>query len=243
MVFKNLEEKLSVENFGIYSDIVQRIKEPFKSTLRYMLDIASVIEEIQLKDEYTMVGGYAVLTHIVDQFGDKIIPTWRGSQDIDMAGSYKVINALKSFYNIESDLPSPNIKDKRTLKIKEDENECKIDFILGDLPYKREEKRILGIPILVASPFDLIKSKASLAKEQLTHKVDVLKLLGVLEYRGFSINELVSGLDEQQREDLYNILENGKGITENKRMNFGPGNEYAQLLKKYLHKFIIHEKI
>jgi len=131
MAFDNLEKRLPESQYDIYLDITRRLKEPFNSTLRYMLDMASVFEEVKLKDQYALFGGYAVLTHIVDQFGDKIIPTWRGSQDIDLIGTNKIITTLKSFYNVESDNASPNIKGKRTLKIDENNRECKVDFTLA----------------------------------------------------------------------------------------------------------------
>ena len=243
MTFKHLEDKLEVEQYETYLDIVNRLKEPFNSTLKYMLDMAAVLDQVKLKDEYAIFGGYGVLTHIVDQFGDRIIPTWRGSQDIDMIGDEKVKSTLKGFYNIESDMASPNIRNKRTLKIVEEGRECKVDFTLGNVKegqYEIEEKIILGIPIMVVSPYDLIKSKVLLSDKELIHKIDVLKLLGVLEHRQKSIKDLVAELNEHQRENLYKILENGKGVTENMRMNLGPSNDYARSLKTYLNKVIMH---
>ena len=249
MKFRHLEDMLTEQGIDLYSEIISNMKEPFVSIFNYLLDITSFLDSEKLKSEYKIIGGYAVLTHIVDQYGEKVIPKWRGSKDIDIIGSDRVHRALKREYNILSidDRPSPNLLNKRTIKIKNDENTefegCKIDFVSGDqnlISEYQEEKKILEIPIMVTNSLGLIKYKLAVTKEELEHKEDILKLIGIMEQKGQSVSHLVDNIDHTQRESLYNLLKEETGPSENVKFSFDPNIDYLRLLRASLKKHIIH---
>jgi len=244
MAFKQLEERLDPNFYDNYLEIFGGIKEPFHSTLKYMLDIAATLDEVKLGKEYVLYGGYGVLTHLADQFGERIIPTWRGSHDIDIIGTEKVAGTLKSFYNIQNGSKNHNVGGKRTLHIVGEDSECKVDLSLKNqkeyLEY-REEKNLFGVPISVLNPYKIIRSKLNLYQEEpinkegrLKHDIDILTLLGIIQLKNGTIGEVVEGLNLNMRADLLRILESGKGVTGNMRMNFGPKPEFRKLLTKYL---------
>ena len=239
MTFKRLEDRLPEEGYEDYIDIVDDLRDPTKTVFRYLLDMVTSIESVDLKREYTVFGGYAVLTHLIAQYGDKIVKLWRGSSDIDVAGSVNVLNLLKSFYNVESDFISPNIVDKRTVKLRiPDEDLCKIDFTLDEDQgsYQREEKYILGIPINVAGPYALIKHKLIPAQDETNHCIDIIKLLGILEYRKDSIENLTNNLDPNERKILREVIIETRGKASNKRMTAEPSDSYLSQLKSELRK-------
>ena len=244
MAFDHLEDKLDVEKLEDYFEVFSGISEPFHSTFKYMLDIASVLDEVDLKKEYAVYGGYGVLTHLAHKFGERIIPTWRGSKDIDIVGTERVKSAIKSFYNIQPESYNHNIGDKKALHIIGGEGEFKVDFSLKDLKELskyREEKNLFGIPISVMRCYDGIGGKLHISQDdtvsedtRLKHKIDILTLLGIVQNDEKAFSEVVKNLDGHGRYNLLKVLETGKGVTENMRMSFGPQLEFRRLLIKYL---------
>ncbi len=238
MAFSNLEDRLDVARYESYLSVMDDLKDPFKTAFSYALDMACVLDTNQLREEYALFGGYGVLTHIVDRFGEKIIPIWRGSNDVDMLGTIKALTALKSFYLFKSDLPSPNLENKRTLIIQGETGDYKLDFCVTsseDLSAK-EERSIWGVPVSVISPVCLIGNKILLAKDESKQKEDVLQLLGILEYRGMRIPEFVKDLNAEKRTSLYDLLMNVSPA--GNRVNIGASEDYTKSLKVYLRKLI-----
>ncbi|MEK6861763.1 MAG: hypothetical protein AABY07_07370 [Nanoarchaeota archaeon] len=237
MTFRHLEEIIVKEGREAdYLSIADGLKEPTRSTYSYLLDIASVLRQNSLQDQYQVFGGYAVLAHLIKQYGDRIVLAWRGSQDIDMIGNMQVLTALKGFYQVKSDLPSPNIPSKRTVKLSTDnEEECKIDYTTGQKRGRTEVVPILGIEVPVLEPSELIKSKLY-AKDELVHKVDIVKMLGILEVRKYDPEEFAQSLTPEQRLDIYDVVLTGHDMTRNARMTMGPSKEYMSKLKDYLRR-------
>src|SRR3989344_4475715 len=238
MAFSNLEDRLDVAQYESYLSVMCDLKDPFKTAFSYALDMACVLDTNQLRGEYALFGGYGVLTHIVDRFGEKIIPIWRGSNDVDMLGTMKALTALKSFYPFKSDLPSPNLENKRTLIIAGETGDYKLDFCVTsseDLA-ARENKSIWGVPVSVISPIRLIGNKILLAKDESKQKEDVLQLLGILEYHGMEVPDFVKDLSSDKRISLYDLL---MGVSpEGNRVNIGASEDYFKSLKVYLRKLI-----
>ncbi len=146
MKFKNLENNLSVKYIEPYLELFANLKSPTRDVLGLALDMACVLRGT----EYLIFGGYAVLSHLMQEHGEAIARTWRGSIDIDMAGSLGAFLALSESYQIESDRNSPNLKNKRTLKLAGEEH-FKIDFYDGDMEKKfgkSETNKHFGIEIL-----------------------------------------------------------------------------------------------
>lgn len=239
MTFANLEDRLDVTQYASYLDVMGDLREPFKTALGYALDMACVLSTNQLGGEYALFGGYGVLTHIVDRFGERIIPVWRGSNDVDMLGTMKALTALKSFYHFKSDLPSPNVEHKRTLIIQGETGDYKLDFCVAspeDLVAAREDKQIWGVPVSVVRPISLISNKIILAKDEAKQKEDVLQLLGILEYRGMKVPDFIRDLTPEKRISLYDLLVHT--ATEESRVNIGASEDYLKSLKGYLRKLI-----
>ena len=244
MTFHHLEDTLveeREEDLEAYLKVFSNLRDPTKTVLGYTLDIGSYLKSLNLEDSYLVFGGYAVLSHMMNTFGESIAPMWRGSVDIDMAGTPRVLTALKSGYDMKSDLLSPNISEKRTLKLVEDhEPECKIDFYVGDYSKKYsipETNFHFGIPLRVASPLALIKSKLNTPKNEMIHSYDILTLLTVLERLGktpeevlhfFSINDQIGDLNERVKDGLTEYADDRLGVF--------PSDQFIKQLKNGLHK-------
>ena len=109
MTFTNLENALKDNQIESYLDLFGHLQEPTKTVLGYTLDVASFLDLVGLRKEYSVFGGYAVLSHLMSTYGPGVAKLWRGSTDIDMAGTQKVLNALKSGYRFHSNSQSPNV--------------------------------------------------------------------------------------------------------------------------------------
>ena len=238
MVFQNLEGRLTEEHIETYVDIMEDIENPTKTTLGAALDIAVVLKNTGLEHQYALFGGYAVLAHLVDKYGDGIILSWRGSEDIDMIGSVHVLNAIRSNYNVTNDRQSPNVSDKRTLKIQpEYAPEVKIDYTQGSLDYT-EEKEIFGIPITVLEPFTLVRGKLRPAIDEEVHRSDIIGLLGVMDHRAkrdnkYDPEEIAKQLNPEEVNLLCDAIRGYEPWNE-ERITIGPSKEYTDMLKKAL---------
>lgn len=243
MTFNHLENRISKEYIPPYLELFDHLQEPTKTVLRYTLDIASYLNSLNLKDEYEVFGGYAVLSHLMNEYSPQISKVWRGSEDIDMAGTEKVRSAIKSGYDIHSDRPSPNIRNKRTLKLcMNSEIECKIDFSTGNYEKKygcSEENYHFGVPLKVIGPKDIIKGKLYAPIEEEKHLGDILGMLSVLEKRGCPPQEISSIFIGEGRKSFYKRLEHSLNIFERDRFGFFPSKGFLDELKEDLSKKVL----
>ena len=243
MSFSHLDDLLARgedKNVELYLNIFGDLKEPTRTVLGYTLDIASLLNDFGLGDEYVIFGGYAVLSHIMKAYGVEMARVWRGSEDIDMAGTPKVKAALKRGYSVSSDIPSPNLRDKRTLKLIEDhESECKIDFYIGDFKtrFSPETNTHFGIDVKVGSPISLVKGKIDAPLGEPLHSYDILTLLSVLEKGGYDPNRIVSNLSHEERALLLEHIKSGLNHFEEDRIGLFPSHNFISLIKTRLHKF------
>ena len=243
MVFGHLENMLAEgdnKNAEEYLDVFLDLKEPTRTVLGYTLDIASFLNSSGLDKEYVIFGGYAVLSHIMDIYGEQMAKVWRGSNDIDMAGTQSILRVIKSGYEVNSDFPSQNLKDKRTLKLVEDnEKECKIDFYTGDFKkrFSSERNRHFGIDVIVGNPISLIHSKANIPVSEATHSYDILTLLAVLEHRGYSPKDILKEFRGNERALLFGHVKEGLKKFGEDRIGFFPSGKFNSTLKTQLHKF------
>lgn len=247
MVFKNRDDalqadmesgQLTIEDATRILLEQNKISEPTRTVVGYVTDIAAVLRKYQLDGQYGVFGGYAVLAHLVSRFGDSVIPAWRGSNDIDMFGTIEVLNALRATYIVTNDRPSPNLDDKVTLKIvvkSSDEIECKIDYLLpkGSRPYQIEEIPVLGVPIVVATPIDLIKAKMGAAATERKQMLDIESLLGVIEYRQLKPKQVAAEFSRPQAQELYNLIVRTNDFNA-VRLTTGPSPGYLNNLKHCL---------
>ncbi len=223
--------------------IVDRTPEPTKTVLGYIGDISALTILYDLDKQQHLFGGYGVLSQLVSRFGDRIIPVWRGSDDIDMQGSRGVLNALRSTYDVTNDRESPNLENKITLKLgpkgNVDTAECKIDYTLmkdGDTFSEADVETIyvLGIPVRVATPSRLIKGKLEPAEHEESHFLDVLHMVGVLEHRKIGPGVLAYELDREQKAKLYELAKRYVLSENGKRIDLGPSGRYLRELKDTL---------
>jgi len=163
MTFDRLEDNIPRENIGKYLDVSGRLHSPTKEVLLYTLDLAAYFNTLGLTNDYALFGGYAVLSHLMKEQGEDVSVVWRGSGDIDIAGSISILNAVKSGYDIHSCLYSHNLQDKFTIKLvtkNSEDDECRIDFYNGDIGKRFGDIEInnhFGIPLRVVNPLSIIK--------------------------------------------------------------------------------------
>ena len=193
-------EDCVVENgqIDLYTKVLELTKGPARLVLPLTLDIASYLQKEGLQDQYILFGGYAVLSHLMSVRGEEMAANWRGSEDIDMAGTEQVVRAIKSGYRVTSDRPSPNLQDKRTIKLSVEqttgiEEECKVDFYTGhfeDKFFPPETNTHFGCELRVSNPLSLIKSKLYTPNREVVHSEDITRLLSVLEHRDYSPEQI-----------------------------------------------------
>ena len=240
MTFKHLENTLADEQVAHYLEFCNELQEPTRTVLGYTLDIASHLDSHGLSEQYAVFGGYAVLSHLMSTFGDPVARAWRGSTDIDMGGNHKVLSSIKSGYHMSNDSPSPNIPDKRTLKLDIDgEGECKIDFYLGDITKKYGDSRInthFGIPLRAVNPEHIIRGKLRTPIEELYHYGDIMGMLAVLEREQYSPKELAEILNHDEAVELQERIVVGERQFSRDRFGFFPSKEFSDDVKKQLHK-------
>jgi len=243
MTFQHVEEalvNLPDECTEKYLEVFGDLQEPTRTVLGYALDIASYLNKNLLGDDYILFGGYAVLSHLMDQFGEEVAKVWRGSKDIDMAGTQRALHAIKAGYDVRSDFPSPNLPDKRTLKLVEDaEAECKIDFYTGDMErrfYSPELHKPFGISLRVCDPLSLTEGKLLTPEDEVIHSVDIMRLLAIMEKRGYSPEEISRFFTADQKADLIERIRKGYEATRGERIGILPGGEFMGELERILHK-------
>ena len=239
MTFRHLEDNLvEEENIMEYLEFFENLQEPTKTVLGYALDIAGYLNSQGLGKEYEIFGGYAVLSHLMERYGSGIAKIWRGSNDLDMAGTMRVLNVLKSGYEFHSDRPSPNIKDKRTLKLIIDkEKECKIDFSTGDYIHKYgpcKANSHLGIPFEVICPIDIIRGKIKAPITEEKHLGDILAMISVLEKERHTPEKISQFFTGNDRKDFYERLVEGTKKFDQDRFGFFPSPVFLNDLTNIL---------
>jgi hypothetical protein len=243
MTFKNFEEKLHKGqdvHLSDYLDVFSGLKEPTRTVLGYTMDIASVLGDSELSKDYVVFGGYAVLSHLMRELGEETARLWRGSSDIDMAGTPKVRALMRNFYTIRSDTPSPSLAEKRTLLLAGNgEPECKVDFYEGDINAKfpnPETNVHFGVPLRVASPLDLIKGKLCTPQEQQLHAIDILKMISVLERRDYQPADIVRYFLPDEKAELSKRVKVAMEIASAQRLDFIPSGDFTETLETLLRK-------
>jgi hypothetical protein len=241
MTFKHLEDGLkSEENLNKYFAVYSGLQEPTRTTLSYALDLASYLQSVNLGDDYIVFGGYAVLSHLMKELGEDVAKIWRGSNDVDMAGTTKALNAIRAGYDITGDRPSQNLDDKRTIKLTEDhEQECKIDFYMGDFEdrfFPPEVNTHFGIDFKVSNPLSLIRGKLYTPQSELVHSTDILRMMAVLERRGNSPENVARFFTSEQKKVLAERLKQSYDAVSADRMDFVPSEAFMSNIKKQLHR-------
>jgi len=240
MSFKHLEDGLPAGQVEPYLDLFGKLQEPTKTVFGYTLDLASFLKKEGLTNHYLVFGGYSVLSHLMTSNGPEIARTWRGSSDIDMAGDGAVLLALRRDYDMHSDLASPNINDKRTLKLTTNgEEECKIDFSQGAFRKKygaAEVNEHFGVPLSVLCPRDIIKGKLYTPIGEEQHIGDILGMLSVLERRGVKPEEIVSLFSGVERSEFYKRLVHGNCLFEKDRFGIFPTRNFFRKVLDRLSK-------
>jgi hypothetical protein len=240
MPFNHLEDTLNNENILSYLEFCGELQEPTRTVLGYTLDIASHLHSQNLSDNYAVFGGYAVLSHLMDAFGDSLAKTWRGSTDIDMGGTCNVLNSIRSGYHLSNDSISPNLKDKRTLKLDvSGERECKIDFYCNNPEKKYGASQInshFGIPLRVIKPEFIIKGKLKTPIGEFQHYGDILGMIAVLEKKGYSPIEISKIFSHQETDELKRRVIVADHEFRNDRFGIFPSKKFFDEVKKELHR-------
>ncbi len=255
MTFENLETNLIINGnnreIDAYLALNRSLPDHYNSTFMHMLDIASLMNHAGLRDQYKIVGGYSVLAHLVNNFGYEIIPNWRnslGSSDVDIIGTEKVYKTLKQTYNVkhDDDRQSPNLPNKRTIRIRDDERclckGCKVDFVIDrqeEIAQNSEEAYLLSVLVRVKDPISLIKDKVYIAQSQQVHREDVMGLLALLEKKGTDSGSLVRILEHNHRSHLHGLLEAIETSVKSLKNIIYPTKEYRNNLRLHLKKYLV----
>ncbi len=264
MTFCNLEERVieagQEEDFFF---VFERLAEPTRTTLGYALDIAQLLKENGLQDQYMITGGYGALMHLLGVLGERSAVTWRGSEDIDMFGSIDVLRALQANYRIKENRESPNLPEKGTLilatkELLAPEKDVRVDFSMKNNLYTDDgrgrfkptikglyqpaKKVIFGVEVSVADVPSLIRSKAPLAAKEgdefLKQKIDVMNLLWVAEQERISHKDIYGPMTERnERANLRQAIKDSWTLVTNERTKLGPSKEFTDQLVHELHKY------
>ncbi len=243
MKYQYLERQIELTGNEIeYFTVIEHLKEPTARVLPRSLDIVACLNSANLGDDYIVFGGYGVLSHMMNARGPHVAETWRGSDDLDIAGTEVIVKTLKGNYNIISDRPSPNLRNKRTLILEEqDMRELKIDFYLGHFEerfFPPEINPHFGVDFRVSSPLCLIRGKLSTHPSEIIHSTDIVRLLSVLEDRKYSPGDVARFFNSKQKGELINRLIEGYNSisTQGLSIDLMPSKEFRNELHKLLHK-------
>lgn len=176
----------------------------------------------------------------MNAFGDSVARTWRGSTDIDMGGNCQVLNSIRPGYHLSNDLLSPNLPDKRTLKLDVGgERECKIDFYCNDPEKKYGRSQInshFGIPLRVVKPEFLIKGKLKTPRGEFQHYGDIMGMIAVLEKKGYSPAEVSKLFSHSEIDEFKTRMIVADHEFRNDRFGIFPKRKFSNELKKELHR-------
>ena len=241
MSFKHLEDSVGETRVDDYVNLFRSLHDPTKTVLGYTLDLGAYLKSVDLDDSYALFGGYAVLSHLMKEQGENFAAVWRGSNDIDMAGSFEVIRAIKAGYKVHSCFESPNLKDKITIKLTNNgDQECRIDFYTGDFKTRFRDIEFnehFGISLAVIDPISIIQGKLETPTEELQHAGDVMGMLYTLERRGYDpkyVSDYFSKLKKVRL--LRERIKIGKNRFMRDRLGLFPSDPYFDELESRLHK-------
>lgn len=65
MTFRHLEDAIPSGRIESYLELFAKLHEPTKTVLAYTLDLASHFNNLGLNNDYTLFGGYAILSHLM----------------------------------------------------------------------------------------------------------------------------------------------------------------------------------
>ena len=259
---QNLELKLiDNNNYEKYEELLSKIKtkdaETYKQTLRYLLSISEHLNQYS-PNEYFFLGGYAVLTHIISDKTEGIMPSWRGSHDVDIVvADINLENYIKGgFNNLIPSRKFYHLPHKKVFEFEEEtlEKGVHLDFYYPDKPNGEigighfligqdiwqnvEKKSIFGIDVNVPAVRDLLRSKLEITtSENLPREKDmddILSLLYLDQSKGNTPESLYSLLSPFQKDQLIHIIdfkEDNKGISKDRRLQLNPTNSYLYTFK------------
>jgi len=243
MEYQHLERQVeSSGNLDDYITVMEHLREPTSRVLPRSLDIAACLNSANLGDDYIVFGGYGVLSHMMSAKGPHVAETWRGSNDFDIAGTEAAIRALKGNYQIIGDRPSPNLRNKRTLILEEqDGRELKIDFYTGHFEeryFPPEINTHFGVDFRVSNPLCLIRGKLLTPSSEIVHSTDIVRLISVLEDRKYSPGDVARFFNSKQKVELDTRFMQGYSYicTHGLPVDLIPSKEFKNELHRFLHK-------
>ena len=178
-----------------------------------------------------LIGGYAVLGHIIKTLGPEAATQWRGSHDLDIVcQSNQAVRNLILEYN-SLDMRSTSLPDKKTTKFKDRDigDVCEADLyypsdknnpgkirianstITRDDFKKADVVDVLGVPYRIMKRDKLLKMKLGImTADNLPREkdiIDIYNLLGISEREGVKPNKFSwQHLGENERRTLYDII-------------------------------------
>ena len=216
---KNLEERLretgKLDEFN--SDLSKLKDDDSRNLIKLVLGIALNLHENGLENDYTFYGGYSVLMHLVNTIGKGAIYGWRGSYDLDIVCNNRIRYHLQRYIKIVSDRTSPNIRGKRTIRVKpkDSEKSYKIDLRMKEA-FKNEPHEvyegeteiiyIYGVPVKALNLIKQFKSKLDTNRGLERDDIDIVNLLYIFYRKNYECIEIIKNLEHKQKQRLYNLL-------------------------------------
>lgn len=184
--FEGLEWRLRVDgNYQRYKDTLSEIRRSgrdgpqYAEMIRYLLTVNHHLQQNGHDCNAYVIGGYAVMAWLAEEFGTGVLQNWRGSHDIDIvARDPSVMSIIMASFDERLQRRSNSIPDKYSLTLKDKKTEladfvCDIDLyacwgnsfrvnhreICEDFFERGTQLKLFGIPVAVPSVVDLIKLK------------------------------------------------------------------------------------
>lgn len=270
MSFEDLELRLLENgNFDRYTKDCEEIARTPRNIeqvemLKYFLATNNAVESNGQGNNMLTIGGYAVLSYLVGEFGEKIIGVWRGSHDLDLvAKDPSVLSIIMGAFDQRLKRPSNAIPQKYSLEVQDkdtklDELICQIDLypcwgsplkinqreICSDFFDRAEHPMIYGMPVTVPEIVELIKLKVDVetyvGNLRLKDKGDIIDLVSVLVNRNVSAAKLYRSLDEKENAILVKELF-GQSELPLVTANAIEGREYTQkAVEKFAGQYVAY---
>ncbi len=235
MGFEDLELRLIEEGSytKYFEDLAKVKRKPIRSSaehaemIRYFLSINHAAETNGQGNNTYTVGGYAIMSYLVAEFGEEILNVWRGSHDVDLvATDQTVLSVIMGSFDQRIQRLS-HIPDKYSLEVKDKHTEladliCEVDLyrcwngrlrinqreICDDFLNGAEHLRIYGINVSVPSITQLIKLKLDVQTYERhlrpKDRIDIVDLISILINRKVSPLDLYKEFTDKENEVLVN---------------------------------------
>lgn len=224
------------EQFESYCKSLLKGDQKYREVFLYALSLADTVSGSYFKDQVVLVGGFAVLGHMIKMEGPEIVKRWRGSHDLDVVCQTPQALAFIIRELADESLHSLSLPDKKTAKF----SDAYVDELAGetlisdaDLYYPGDRKKpdqirignmlfreedflssdevlVYHAPIKIYNKYGLLSMKLGVVTSENLPRpkdiTDIYNLLGILEEKVGSAEDIYNRLTMEEREKLMEIF-------------------------------------